>query len=68
MMYLRADEIEASTMGPQVDEVFARAKQAQFVGFAPGRLSVHLHPKHRQRRAGRRRKSRHVGAGRRTAV
>ena len=29
-------------MGTQVDEVFARAKKAQFVGPTPGRLSVHL--------------------------
>ena len=40
--YLGADEIEAPSVGTQVDEVLARAEQAQFVGLTPGRLSVHL--------------------------
>ena len=42
LLYLSADEIKAPSVGTQVDEVLARAEQAQFVGLTSGRLSVHL--------------------------
>ena len=43
-VYLGADEVEASAMSAHVDVLVARALQAQLVGVAAGRLSVHLHP------------------------
>lgn len=40
--YLGADEIEAASVGTQVDVFFAGAQQAQLVSIAAGRFSVHL--------------------------
>lgn len=41
-VYLGAQEVEASSVGAQVDVRIVRAQQAKFVGVAPGRGTVHL--------------------------
>ena len=43
-VYLRADEVQATAVSTHVDVLVAGAFQAQLVGVAAGRTTVHLQP------------------------